>query len=958
MADFTPELQRANLQGYTGQGAFRFWCQMALPIVYDDSLSYYELLNKVVVYLNNTISDVATAESNIENINDTVEHNTDALLTAYNLLQGYVNDYFDNLDVQEEINTKLDEMASSGALTDLLAPLIPDLVTNWLTAHVNPVGSAVVVDNSLTVSGAAADSKTVGIKFDNDKSNLVALNDSQSLFTGRFINGAIRESDGQVLTTGYNYRVASTDYFHITRNIIIYAKTGYNARVFFYDSNNALIRVAGVSNNTLPLGVEQGAKIRITIRKNDEDTSTTANIADFRSQIWYKTLARDVADDLNDYFNKICSYQCNLCPSIENWNDGTLIDSTGGYINYNGYFSTEMFIKKPDYCESVTVMYMGTTGYIAEYTAANPSTFTNRKTIGAGNATVNVTANYFRISVAGNKSNDYSKIFIMPNDKLHQFVDSMKNELITQVTARCSVLAEPGVKGDSTIILTSSDVNIGDIIYYKFTTDTVGYLEIFDTADVRIRSIGKTTTGVTETVFEGSFIVPEGFDRVNVHRPINLIYFYGESPADKAINYTIDNNTNSGFIRGTVSSETGDFLIRGYQHRVVKRDINFTTVPIYISVNDNNYRFSVAKYEKTENGYSFRSNEFVNTVKSAFIAANTYYRITIRKTVEDSAQSADISTFANKINIQNNILLDFPLTYSPTYITGAMSYRPLGSLNEGFICFSTDDGQKQLSTYTLPMFISKNVPLTMCLWSTSTVLNNPVGRAQILAAITDPKTVKNVTITATPDGDVWEMGEIVNANYNNAVYPNIAQHGEYPWANGSQMHTPYNEKQLFDFWESEKAAFNNYGMTVSKSAACPYGYVNQRMIAQTGGYFGVNRSLYSPNDNNLVSYPFYSNGERSNIFALDAPNIKGYSMPTWKSAADYVKAKHYVLCVYLHDWDLTTTDRNDNITDDGDGTSWTAARRLESLIDYAKSIGLKFCNLSDIPHLPNLESHS
>ena len=167
MADFTPDLQRANLQGYTGQGAFRFWCQMALPIVYDDSLSYYELLNKVVLYLNNTISDVATAESNIENINDTVEHNMDALLTAYEQLQGYVNDYFDNLDVQEEINNKLDEMATSGALTDLLAPLIPDLVTNWLTAHVNPVGSAVVVDNSLTVSGAAADAKTTGNKIAN-----------------------------------------------------------------------------------------------------------------------------------------------------------------------------------------------------------------------------------------------------------------------------------------------------------------------------------------------------------------------------------------------------------------------------------------------------------------------------------------------------------------------------------------------------------------------------------------------------------------------------------------------------------------------------------------------------------------------------------------------------------------------------------------------------------------------
>ena len=178
MADFTPELQRANLQGYTGQGAFKFWCQMALPIVYDDSLSYYELLNKVVAYLNNTISDVATAETNIENINDTVDHNMDALLTAYNLLQGYVNDYFDNLDVQVEINNKLDEMATSGALTDLLAPLIPELVTNWLTAHVNPVGSAVVVDNSLTVSGAAADAKTTGNKIANVNTEATAVNNT------------------------------------------------------------------------------------------------------------------------------------------------------------------------------------------------------------------------------------------------------------------------------------------------------------------------------------------------------------------------------------------------------------------------------------------------------------------------------------------------------------------------------------------------------------------------------------------------------------------------------------------------------------------------------------------------------------------------------------------------------------------------------------------------------------
>ena len=103
-ANFIP-----SLNGYTGQGAFRFWCQKVLPLVYDDSLSYYELLNKVVEYLNNVITDVSTMGGNI-----------DSLLTAYEQLQNYVNDYFNNLDVQAEVDAKLDEMAESGYFDTLI----------------------------------------------------------------------------------------------------------------------------------------------------------------------------------------------------------------------------------------------------------------------------------------------------------------------------------------------------------------------------------------------------------------------------------------------------------------------------------------------------------------------------------------------------------------------------------------------------------------------------------------------------------------------------------------------------------------------------------------------------------------------------------------------------------------------------------------------------------------------
>lgn len=88
---------------------FRVWCQKVLPLVYDDSLSYYELLCKVVDYLNKTMDEVNQLGTDVSN-----------LFNAFQQLQDYVNNYFSTLDVQEEINNKLDEMASDGTLTSIL----------------------------------------------------------------------------------------------------------------------------------------------------------------------------------------------------------------------------------------------------------------------------------------------------------------------------------------------------------------------------------------------------------------------------------------------------------------------------------------------------------------------------------------------------------------------------------------------------------------------------------------------------------------------------------------------------------------------------------------------------------------------------------------------------------------------------------------------------------------------
>lgn len=199
-ADFTP-----SLDGYTGQGAFRFWCQKVLPLVYDDSLSYYELLCKVVDYLNNVIQDVGTAETNIGK-----------LLEAYDELQGYVNDYFDNLDVQEEINSKLNEMALDGSLTALIEPILPEMVSEWLNEHITPTSPA--VDNTLSVAGAAADAKAVG---------------DSAILKGGAITSAMLEPEDSVYRNANTFPanriliIPTTIDQTMIKNLPVYGETGY-----------------------------------------------------------------------------------------------------------------------------------------------------------------------------------------------------------------------------------------------------------------------------------------------------------------------------------------------------------------------------------------------------------------------------------------------------------------------------------------------------------------------------------------------------------------------------------------------------------------------------------------------------------------------------------------------------------------------------------------------------------
>lgn len=84
------------------------------PTSFDNSASWYQALKYVCEYmLNKLIPHMQQNDTNIEE-----------LTTLYNEIKTYVDNYFNNLDVQDEINNKLDKMATDGTLENIIAEFL------------------------------------------------------------------------------------------------------------------------------------------------------------------------------------------------------------------------------------------------------------------------------------------------------------------------------------------------------------------------------------------------------------------------------------------------------------------------------------------------------------------------------------------------------------------------------------------------------------------------------------------------------------------------------------------------------------------------------------------------------------------------------------------------------------------------------------------------------------------
>ena len=350
-----------------------FLCNNSFPFIEEDfdSLTNYQLLSKIVGYIQSQI---------IPTIDETTEAQNN-VLTKFIELKNFVDNYFDNLDVQEEINKKLDEMAENGTLQEYFEKyLIPfknevnqtlneqnnkiNSIANGSPIPVNSIGnmtdtskiyvlttdgnwyyyngsswviggvyqsSQLVLDDTLTNPNEAPVSQIVGNFINTLNNNILNVDDK--------INPIVNK------ITGYYYNINNEkisnnewEYYEVDisllagKSIEIIANQQANARTLLVTTSNEIYIQALQNGNKIILIVpENGAYLRISNKISLGSVSITILNTGKNVDLIYNTLKVEKTKLYYKYWDNIV----NSDKKIDyNNNVNIIYDDSVGYEGY------------------------------------------------------------------------------------------------------------------------------------------------------------------------------------------------------------------------------------------------------------------------------------------------------------------------------------------------------------------------------------------------------------------------------------------------------------------------------------------------------------------------------------------------------------------------------------------------------------------------------------------------
>lgn len=162
---------------------FRRFVIQNFPFIEEDfdALTDYQLICKVVEYLNTVITSQNEVISELETFETNITNNFNSLQSSFDELQSFVDNYFENLDVQNEINNKLEDMAEDGTLQEIITAYIQSNVA-WVFDTVDDMKNGTnLVDGSYarTLGYTSLDDKMGGLyKITTESSGNIPLNTS------------------------------------------------------------------------------------------------------------------------------------------------------------------------------------------------------------------------------------------------------------------------------------------------------------------------------------------------------------------------------------------------------------------------------------------------------------------------------------------------------------------------------------------------------------------------------------------------------------------------------------------------------------------------------------------------------------------------------------------------------------------------------------------------------------
>ena len=236
-----------------------------------DAVTNYQLLCKVVEYLNNIIDNNNKQNTNITQL----EQN---FITLYN----YVKDYFDNLDVQEEINNKIDELITSGSFAVLFKSFIGYVMPEWYGAVGDGVHDDTTAFNNAISTGMSV---LLGVNKHYILKNNITLNklwgnNSTVEFLIDITDMPVRE-----LAQAISIKKEIRDITIISPNgfISVYSADNVNIENVICLTNNKTLKNTSTNGSVIQIN----NSYHISIKNIDIDTSYTVNAASESTEYLY-----------------------------------------------------------------------------------------------------------------------------------------------------------------------------------------------------------------------------------------------------------------------------------------------------------------------------------------------------------------------------------------------------------------------------------------------------------------------------------------------------------------------------------------------------------------------------------------------------------------------------------------------------------------------------------------------